>query len=174
MAIEPAHNSEAATPPAARDLTPVESASRPSLGLVGRAHSRCSRQPRDVRRRLRAAGAAGAPPGDRETRQAYCLSSLVHCGICGRRMAGSWNHDQAHYRCGFPAEYAGATGQHPRWVYLRESEVTAALVEWLLRHFDPESVDVLVEALAPPRPPTTRPRPGPRRPGGPWPTARIA
>jgi site-specific DNA recombinase len=80
-------------------------------------------------------------------KRTYCLSSLLHCGVCGRRMSGSWNHDQAHYRCGFPTEYAGATGKHPRWVYLRESEVTPTLDGWLLRHFDPENVDATIAAM---------------------------
>jgi site-specific DNA recombinase len=61
---------------------------------------------------------------------------------------GSWNHGQAHYRCGWKAEYAGATGNHPNWVYLKEADVTAAIDGWLLRHFDPENVEATVEALA--------------------------
>jgi len=77
----------------------------------------------------------------------YCLSSLVHCGVCGRRMSGSWNHDQAHYRCGFPLEYAGATGKHPRWVYLKEADVTPALDGWLLKHFDPENIDATIATM---------------------------
>ncbi|MGO8873381.1 MAG: recombinase family protein [Acidimicrobiales bacterium] len=77
----------------------------------------------------------------------YCLSSLVHCGVCGRRMSGSWNHDQAHYRCGFPNEYAGATGKHPRWVYLKEADVTPARDGWLLKHFDPENIDATIAAM---------------------------
>lgn len=81
-------------------------------------------------------------------RHTYALTSLVRCGICNRRMSGSWNHGAAHYRCGFPSEYAGATGKHPKWVYLRESDVTAALDAWLLRHFDPENLDATIEAMA--------------------------
>jgi len=81
-------------------------------------------------------------------RHVYCLSSLIRCGICGRRMSGAWSHDQARYRCGFPSEYAGATGRHPRWVYLRESEVTDALDGWLLRTFDPENLEATIAAMA--------------------------
>ena len=80
-------------------------------------------------------------------RRTYCLSSLVVCGLCGRRMSGSWNHDEAHYRCGFPSEYAGATGKHPRWVYVRESVVTTALDGWLERVFDPENLDATIAAM---------------------------
>jgi DNA invertase Pin-like site-specific DNA recombinase len=81
-------------------------------------------------------------------RHTYALSSLVRCGVCDRRMSGSWNHGQAHYRCGWSAEYAGATGKHPEWVYLKEADVTGPLDDWLLRHFDPENIDAAVEAMA--------------------------
>jgi site-specific DNA recombinase len=81
-------------------------------------------------------------------RHTYALTSLVRCGVCERRMSGSWNHGQAHYRCGWSSEYAGATGKHANWVYLKESEVTAALDTWLLRHFDPENVDATSKAMA--------------------------
>lgn len=78
----------------------------------------------------------------------YCLSSLVHCGDCGRRMSGAWSHDQAYYRCTFPTEYAGAAQKHERGVYLREADITAALDSWLLSVFDPENLDGAVAALA--------------------------
>jgi len=44
-------------------------------------------------------------------RNVYLLTSLIRCGLCGRRMIGSWNHGAAYYRCGYPAEYAGAVGK---------------------------------------------------------------
>jgi DNA invertase Pin-like site-specific DNA recombinase len=81
-------------------------------------------------------------------RNTYSLSSLVHCGICGRRMSGAWNHGEAYYRCRFPSEYAGATGQHPSTVYLRESDITPALDAWLLGVFDPKNLDAAVAALS--------------------------
>lgn len=101
----------------------------------------------------------------------YALTSLVQCGLCGRRMAGSWNHDQAHYRCRFPSEYAGATGKHPRWVYLRErqrrpvpstagSSATSTRRTWTLRS----------RLREPRRRPTTARRLAPRRPAGRSPT----
>jgi hypothetical protein len=31
---------------------------------------------------------------------------LLRCGICGRKMQGSWNNGKAHYRCVFLSEYA--------------------------------------------------------------------
>jgi len=78
----------------------------------------------------------------------YCLSSLVHCGDCGRRMSGAWSHEQAYYRCTFPTEYAGTTRKHERGVYLREADITAAVDAWLLSVFDPENLDGAVAALA--------------------------
>ncbi len=78
----------------------------------------------------------------------YVLTSLVRCGVCNRRMSGSWNHGQAFYQCGWKSEYAGATGKHKNWVYLREAEITEALDEWLLRHFNPENLDTALEAMA--------------------------
>jgi len=78
----------------------------------------------------------------------YCLSSLVHCGDCGRRMSGAWSHEQAYYRCTFPTEYAGTAQKHERGVYLREADITAALDGWLLSVFDPKNLDGAVAALA--------------------------
>ncbi len=47
------------------------------------------------------------------------LAGLVRCTLCGRRMQGHWNHDLAHYRCRYPAEYALANKvDHPKTVYL--------------------------------------------------------
>ena len=81
-------------------------------------------------------------------KRTYCLSSLVFCGECGRRMSGSWNHGESYYRCIWPSEYAGAVGKHPRTVYLRESDVTPALDGWLLSVFDPKNLDAAVAALS--------------------------
>jgi len=100
-----------------------------------------------------AASAQRAVAGNRHAvvkprrRNAYALSSLVHCGLCGRRMSGAWNHDEAYYRCSYPNEYAGATGKHPSTVYVRESDMTPTLDAWLLSVFDPKNLDAAVEAL---------------------------
>jgi site-specific DNA recombinase len=78
----------------------------------------------------------------------YLLSSLVLCGLCGRRMQGSWNHGRAYYRCKFPVEYAIAAEAHPRTVYVREAAMVPALDGWLATIFDPEHLDATTEALA--------------------------
>jgi hypothetical protein len=63
-------------------------------------------------------------------------------------MSGSWNHDQAYYRCKFPTAYAGATGKHPSTVYVREADLLPSLDEWLLSVFDPKNLAVAVAALS--------------------------
>jgi site-specific DNA recombinase len=74
----------------------------------------------------------------RSSPRPYPLRGLLYCGICKRRMQGSWNNGQTYYRCTFPSQYA-RTNQvaHPRSVYLREAEILPALDTWLARAFDP-------------------------------------
>jgi Recombinase zinc beta ribbon domain len=56
---------------------------------------------------------------------------VLFCGVCQRRMQGSWNNDQTYYRCTFPAEYARTNRlQHPRALYLREADILPPLDEW--------------------------------------------
>ena len=77
------------------------------------------------------------------------LRGLLFCGICTRRMQGSWNNDQAYYRCTFPYEYARTNDiDHPRVVYLREAEVLPELDAWLSRSLDPARLPATIEALA--------------------------
>jgi hypothetical protein len=35
----------------------------------------------------------------------YQLRGLIFCGLCQRRMQGSWNNGRPHYRCVYPTEY---------------------------------------------------------------------
>ncbi len=42
----------------------------------------------------------------RSSPRRYVLRGLLLCGICNRRMQGTWNNDQPYYRCTFPSEYA--------------------------------------------------------------------
>ncbi len=85
----------------------------------------------------------------------YPLRGLLFCGVCQRRMQGSWNNDQAYYRCTYPSQYARTNHvQHPRTVYLREAEIMPELDGWLGRELDPA------------RPPAGHPRrPGRQRAG---------
>lgn len=84
----------------------------------------------------------------RRTIRPYALKSLIHCGICTRRMEGTWNHDRAHYRCRFPNEYALANRiDHPRNVYLREDAVLPPLDGWLASLFAPANATSTIDAL---------------------------
>ena len=52
-------------------------------------------------------------------------------------------------------EYAGATGKgHTKVVYVRESDVTPTLDEWLISVFDPKHLDATVAAMAAAQAPT--------------------
>jgi site-specific DNA recombinase len=42
----------------------------------------------------------------RRTPRSYALRGIMRCGICGRKMQGSWNNGKPHYRCTFLSEYA--------------------------------------------------------------------
>ena len=84
----------------------------------------------------------------RRTERPYALKGLVHCGICERRMEGTWNHEQPHYRCRFPTEYALANRiEHPRSVYLREDAVLPSLDSWLGELFEPSKVQGTIDVL---------------------------
>ena len=56
-----------------------------------------------ARRRARSGRAERSP---RRSPRPYALRGLLFCGICGRRMQGSWNNDAAYYRCVFLSQYA--------------------------------------------------------------------
>ena len=94
------------------------------------------------------AGAQRTAIRKERTRNPYVLSGRVRCAQCGRKMQGSWNHDQAYYRCKFPTEYAVAQGQHGKTVYVREAAIVPALDEWIGSLFEDEHLDSTCEALA--------------------------
>ena len=85
----------------------------------------------------------------RSSPRPYVLRGLLFCGICARRMQGSWNNDQAYYRCTYPYEYARTNDiDHPRVVYLREAEVLPELDAWLGKSLDHARLPATIEALA--------------------------
>jgi len=77
----------------------------------------------------------------------YLLSGLIHCGICGRRMQGQWNHGRAYYRCKFREDYPGDL-EHPPSVYVKESSVIPGLDAWLATLFDEDNLDNTCANLA--------------------------
>ncbi len=85
----------------------------------------------------------------RRTPRPYLLRGLLWCGLCKRRMQGSWTHDQAYYRCRYPSEYALPRGaDHPPTVYVRETHIVPPLDEWISRLFEPDRLDETCRALA--------------------------
>ncbi len=72
----------------------------------------------------------------------YAFKGLILHQTCGRRMQGNWNHDQAHYRCRFPAEYAIANKiDHPGVVYLREDQIIGPIDTWLAQIFRRDQIE---------------------------------
>lgn len=85
----------------------------------------------------------------RRTPRPYLLRGLLRCGLCDRRMQGSWNHEQAYYRCRYPTEYAlPQRAQHPRTVYVREAKIVAPLDDWIVGVFEPDRLEETCRALA--------------------------
>ncbi|NJP35172.1 zinc ribbon domain-containing protein [Micromonospora thermarum] len=85
----------------------------------------------------------------RASKRNYALSGLLHCGICQRRMIGSYNNDRNNYRCTYAAEYADANRiAHPRSVYVREDHILEQLDPWLARAFSPSRLTATVQAIA--------------------------
>ena len=83
----------------------------------------------------------------RRTPRPYLLRGLLRCGLCERRMQGSWNHEQAYYRCCYPTEYALPSARHPRTVYIRETQIVPPLDDWIAGVFEPDRLDETCRAL---------------------------
>ncbi|MCU1377931.1 MAG: Recombinase [Acidimicrobiales bacterium] len=82
------------------------------------------------------------------TQRPYLLRGRLHCGLCGRRLQGSWHHNEPYYRCLYAQQYAAASEfPHPKAVYLRESDLLPDIDSWLGTIFDPENVDATCEAM---------------------------
>jgi site-specific DNA recombinase len=85
----------------------------------------------------------------RSTPRPYLLRGLLRCGLCDRRMQGSWNHDQAYYRCRYPTEYAlPRRAPHPPTVYVRETQIVPPLDDWIGGIFEPDRLEETCRALA--------------------------
>ncbi len=90
----------------------------------------------------------------RRTPRPYLLRGLLRCGLCNRRMQGSWNHEHAYYRCRYPTEYALPRGtEHPATVYVREAQIVQRLDDWISGIFEADRLEetsrVLAEAQEP-------------------------
>jgi site-specific DNA recombinase len=85
----------------------------------------------------------------KRTRNPYQLRGVMFCGLCQRRMQGSWNHGKPHYRCIYPTEYGLASHtEHPRSVYVREELIVPRLDRWLATAFLPDHIAGTIEAMA--------------------------
>jgi site-specific DNA recombinase len=64
-------------------------------------------------------------------------------------MQGSWNHEQSYYRCYYPTEYAlPRRTQHPRTVYVRETQIVPLLDDWISGVFEPDRLEETYRTLA--------------------------
>lgn len=103
----------------------------------------------DAARGRRAANGPTTIRKPRRTRRPYLLRGLLRCRLCDRRMQGSWNHEQAYYRCRYPTEYAlPRRAQHPRTVYVREAQIAPPLDDWIAGVFEPNRLEETCRALA--------------------------
>ncbi len=85
----------------------------------------------------------------RASKRGYALSGLLFCGLCGRRMVGSFNNNRNHYRCTYAAEYADANSiAHPRSLYIREDSIVELIDPWIARAFRPTNLRATLQAMA--------------------------
>jgi site-specific DNA recombinase len=89
----------------------------------------------------------------RRTSRGYALRGIVRCGLCGRRMQGSWNNGKRHYRCTFLDQYAAKNKvDHPPSVYVREEQLLPQLDAWLARKLDPAAFTAAIREYESHRP----------------------
>ncbi len=83
-----------------------------------------------------------------KTNRPYLLRGRLKCGLCGRKLQGSWHHGEPYYRCAYGAEYArSARLDHPKVVYLRERDLLPHVDTWISRIFEPARIDETCEAI---------------------------
>jgi hypothetical protein len=86
---------------------------------------------------------------DRVREHPYLLRGMLICGLCGRRMQGSWNNRTLNYRCRFASEYAMTEAiSHPLNVYVRQDAIEPLLDQWLIGVFDADNVQETCVSLA--------------------------
>ena len=95
-----------------------------------------------------AAAGGGKPRSVRATASPYQLRGLLHCGLCGRRMAGHRRGPTLYYRCQATDLIPAQQSEHPSVVYMREDTLIPLLEDWLLGLFEPDRLDATLAALA--------------------------
>ena len=86
------------------------------------------------------------------TKRAYTLRGVLHCGHCGRRLAGETRQNKGgsestRYVCKLRDLYPGQTG-HPPKVTIAESIIVPLLDQWVSEELAPDRLDLTAEALA--------------------------
>jgi DNA invertase Pin-like site-specific DNA recombinase len=85
----------------------------------------------------------------RRSKRSYAFSGLLFCGLCERRMIGSYNNGRNHYRCTYSAEHADANHlAHPRSLYLREDKIVELVDPWIRRAFSTANLRTTLQAMA--------------------------
>lgn len=89
----------------------------------------------------------------RRTPRGYPLRGIIRCGICERKMQGSWNNGKPHYRCTFLNQYAAKNKvSHTASVYLCEEQLLPEVDAWLARKLDPVAFRVAIREYEAARP----------------------
>jgi hypothetical protein len=86
-----------------------------------------------VQRNLTVRGVGGdSGNAPRRSRRAYLFRGLLRCGVCGRRMEGSFNHGRLYYRCAASRDFVWQHRiSHPPCLYLREASIAGPVDRFL-------------------------------------------
>ncbi|MFF2848890.1 recombinase family protein [Streptomyces sp. NPDC058001] len=102
----------------------------------------------DVQDRLASRGPTSPRPHAASPKHGYAFKSRLKHRDCGRRMQGTWTHDEAYYRCRYPREYLEANHlDHPQNVYLREHDLRGPIDSWLTQAFAPAGIEHSLSAM---------------------------
>lgn len=88
----------------------------------------------------------------KQPNRSYALRGVLHCGHCGRRLAGETSKNRggsetARYVCKLRDLYPGQT-EHPLKVTIAESVIAPLLDEWVAEELSPARLNLRAEQLA--------------------------
>ncbi|MEU2742942.1 recombinase family protein, partial [Streptomyces sp. NPDC007095] len=84
----------------------------------------------------------------RATDRPYALRGLLRCGLCERKMQGSYHNGRPYYRCTYPGAYVKEKGlDHPVTINLREDHLLPSLDAWIAQVFDEARLDETLRAM---------------------------
>ena len=86
-----------------------------------------------VQRKLTTRGVRGESGNTpRRSSRPYLFRGLLTCGLCGRRMEGSFNHGRLYYRCAASRDFVRQHKiNHPPCLYLREDSIAGPIDRFL-------------------------------------------